>query len=279
MHGLGAQLFHQRDHRLVAGNDLRLDRLRGVGNQRRFLRIAQPLHLVEPGGQGCHQDVSRGAALDEGLHAGNRLVDDKVRRDHTGRPVIFHAAAHFAQHPSEFAHAADIAFRALLADNAVRVGQELGHVDGDTRDLVDAVAAMFELGLAQHVVKEPDDDFVAQQFLAFEPLGPVLVETRARLAQVGELLLLAFTGVVAQLARVEIQRRVVDQAELRHQLRRLHRKGDRRLVDVVVDADRLPPEPGEEAKAREEDQAEQAGENLQEQAHPEFPHINTQPIA
>ena len=99
------------------------------------------------------------------------------------------------------------------------IGQELGQVHRHARDLIDAIAAVTQLRLAEQIIKEPRGDLPGQQFLSGEPLWTVGIQACPSGLQFGDTALFFCLGVVRQFAAMEIQWRIINGTKVGQQLR------------------------------------------------------------
>ena len=99
------------------------------------------------------------------------------------------------------------------------IGQELGQVHRHARDLIDAIAAITQLRLAEQIIKEPGSDFPGKKFLPGEPLRAIRIHARPCSAQLGNTAFLLFLGVVRQFAAMKIQQSVIYGAKVGQQFR------------------------------------------------------------
>ncbi len=184
-----------------------------------MFRGIEPFDLGQFGRQCGDERVPCGTRGNERAHAEQRLVDHEVGRHDPVGAIIDHPCAHFAQYATKFTEPRQIAPCAAFALDDMCIGKELRHVDGDARDLVDPVATVLQLGLADQIVEEPGADLPAEQFLALETLGSVTIESGTRPAQTFEHLVLEGLRLVVEPAAVEVEQRVIDDADLRQRLR------------------------------------------------------------
>ena len=240
---LRPHVLEQRDHRLVARDHFAGDEFFGTLDVRLALICREGLDFLELRRQRRDQWILRGTVGDERAHADQGLVDHEIRRDHAGRTVILDPHLRLAQDASELGEARQVPLDAALVLDDVGVGQELRSADRDAGNLVDAVAAVLELALADQVVEEPRRGLPGNEFLAREAVRTVLIETGARLPQPGQNFVFVRLGLVIELAAVEVEWRVVDEAELGEDLRRVGGQLQGDLVDVVVQPDGREPEP------------------------------------
>ena len=74
-------------------------------------------------------------------------------------------------------------------------------------------------------------------------------------------------GVVAELAAVEVERRVIDQSDAGQKFGRIERELCCELVDDIVDGDRIEPEPHRRAAGANNQQQQQSAQSLGSKSH------------
>ncbi len=139
------------------------------------MRVIYIIQSLELGTEGCHQRVLASATLDKFAHPHQRFFDHEVGRDNAVFSIVNDTGVGFPQDSAKFGESRQVALNAFLIFDDMGVGQKLGQIDGDPRDLVHAVAAVAKLRLPQQIIEKPGSNFPCQQFLSFKPVRAIVI--------------------------------------------------------------------------------------------------------